>query len=105
MRKYSKFIVVGGALLALVVPSAAMADQTAFTYKGGDASAPLTQSQGSEIGFASSQGTHNGTVVSQQAKAGIRSANVQYYLGTDGLGNGTVSTPPAITYAPGSIAS
>jgi hypothetical protein len=104
MSKYSKFIAVGSALAALAVPSVAMADQSPFTYKGGDPSAPLTQSQGSDVGVASSQGTHNGTVVSQQAHAGIRSANVQYYLGTDGLGNGTVSTLPAITYAPGSIA-
>jgi hypothetical protein len=97
MRKSSKLIVVGSAIAALAVPSVAMADQSPYTYKGPDPAGPVgvTQSQGSAVGVASSQGTHNGTVVSQQAQQGNRSANVQYYLGSDGLGNGTVSTLPS----------
>jgi hypothetical protein len=97
MREHSKFIVVGSAIAALAVPSVAMADPTAYTYKGGDPATPLTQSQGSEVGVASSQGIHNGTVVSQQAQQGNRAANVQYYLGK-------TSTLPTTIYAPGSIA-
>jgi hypothetical protein len=46
-----------------------------------------TKSQGSCVGVASSAFTGNGAIVSEQAQAGTRAANVAFFKGLDRTGN------------------
>ncbi|HEY2651060.1 MAG TPA: hypothetical protein VGI50_03995 [Solirubrobacteraceae bacterium] len=60
MRKYSKYILVGGTLAALAVPSAAMADAPNGTYNV----VPKANANASVVGQDSSQIKQNGQFVS-----------------------------------------
>lgn len=70
----------------LAFAGAAFAAQTAEIKEQG------TKSQGSCVGVASSAFTHNGSVVSEQAKAGDRAENVAFFKGLDR--NGDCGLPP-----------
>jgi hypothetical protein len=79
MRKYTKFLVVGGALAALAVPSAAMADAPNGLYIGnGQNSAPdiHANANASQEGQLASAIKQNGQFVRIQAQSGTRSAQV-----------------------------
>jgi hypothetical protein len=95
-----KFFITAGALVALAVPSVAMADpgtgnaygaqkspngyvfkdvgQTVFVA---DPDSTGAVNSGNPVAIYSSQAVHNGPAVSAQAQAGDRAANVQSYLG------------------------
>lgn len=64
MRKYSKYVVVAGALAALAAPTAAMADAPNGTYTLN----PHANANASVIGQDSSQITQNGQFVSGNGK-------------------------------------
>jgi hypothetical protein len=88
MRMYSKFLVVGGAIAALAVPSAAMADPGngnghAYGQPNGTYvfKADGTNGNGNVVATDSSQIIQNGQFVSQQAQAGDRAAIVQGLVG------------------------
>jgi hypothetical protein len=80
MRKYSKFIVVGGTLLALAVPSAAMADAPNGTLVGNGQTGTdyviHANANASREGQLASEIKQNGQFVRVQAQAGERSALV-----------------------------
>jgi hypothetical protein len=84
MRKYSRFIVVGAAVAALAVPSAAMADQP--TVEAGNTSAlasTMTLQQwvdggyGSAVAYYSSRAIHNGTGIGGVSSDGARGQEIQ----------------------------
>ena len=94
-----KFFITAGAVVALVVPSVAMADPgngnaygtqkpaTGYAFKDDGQTAFLTDptstgavSSDNLVAIYSSQAVHNGPAVSAQAQAGERAANIQSYL-------------------------
>jgi hypothetical protein len=82
-----KYILISGALVALALPSAAMAAPVdpADGYIWNESA--LEHEQGSLVGEYTSQITHNGRWVQDQiADKGGRSAVVQSVLAQDGLG-------------------
>jgi hypothetical protein len=93
MRKYSKYVVVAGALAALAAPTAAMADAPNGTYTV----VPKANANASLIGQESSQIKQNGQFVSGNANSsvipdqtttpGSRAAIVQGLLAQDGQGS------------------
>jgi hypothetical protein len=90
MRKYSKYVVVAGALAALAAPTAAMADAPNGTYN----IVPKANANASLIGQESSQIKQNGQFVSgnsgvmdQTTTPGSRAALVQGQLALDGQGS------------------
>jgi hypothetical protein len=95
-----KFLITAGALVALAVPSAAVADPgnghaygnqpapNGYAFKDAGQTAFLTDpdstgavSSANLVAIYSSQAVHNGSAVSVQAQAGMRSTNIQDYLG------------------------
>jgi len=95
-----KFFITAGALVALAVPSVAMAvpgngnaygnqpSPNGYAFKAGGQTAFLTNPDSTGavnsdnlVAIYSSQAVHNGPAVSLQAQAGERAANVQFYLG------------------------
>jgi hypothetical protein len=62
MRKYSKFIVVGSAIAALAVPSAAMASQPANPGGFGQARAAYVQANGGAGAVASERKGDNSSI-------------------------------------------
>jgi hypothetical protein len=82
-----KYILISGALVALALPSAAIAAPVdpADGYIWNESA--LEQEQGNLVGEYTSQITHNGRWVQDQiADKGGRSAVVQSVLAQDGLG-------------------
>lgn len=95
-----KFLITAGALVALAVPSVAIADPgnghaygnqpspAGYAFKDGDQTMFLTDPDSTGavnsdnlVAIYSSQAVHNGPAVSFQAQAGERAANIQLYLG------------------------
>lgn len=93
MRKYSKYVVVAGALAALAAPTAAMADAPNGTFN----ILPKANANASLVGQDSSQIKQNGQFVSGNANSsvipdqtttpGSRAAIVQGLLAQDGQGS------------------